>query len=82
MPTKPEDSATPKARPVTAKFRVRYMTTDMVTHVYCHVYAAEAPGRPFESIGLLTLTRQGFEAFRRAFAAEFIDDLRSDELEA
>ena len=74
-------AAVPKARPVTSKFRVRYMTTDMVTNVYCQVYVAP-PGRAFDSIGLLTLTKLDFEAFRTAFAAaEFVDDLRVEEME-
>lgn len=63
-------------------FRVRYMTTQSVPHVYCNVYAAAAPNLTFASLGLLTMNKSEFDAFRRDFKAEFIDDLRPEEREA
>ena len=69
----------PAARPITVIFRVRYMTTNTVPHVYCNVYAASTPGQPFKSLGLLTLSKSDFEAFKQAFKAEFVDDLRKEE---
>lgn len=71
----------PAARPTPGVFRVRYMTTETVPHVYCHVYAAPAPNLTFASLGLLTLRKAEFAAFRLAFKAEFVDDLRPDEPE-
>ncbi len=71
----------PAARPITTIFRVRYMTTETVPHVYCNVYAAPAPNLTFASLGLLTMDKTEFAAFRRAFKAEFLDDLRPDEPE-
>ena len=71
--------ATP--RPPLWVFRVRYMTTSMVPHVYCNVYAAQSADRRFESIGGLTLTKSMFEVFQRSFVAEWVDDLREHEHE-
>ena len=69
--------APPRSTPTV--FRVRYMTTNTVPNVYCNVYTAPAPGQTFKSLGLLTLTKSDFEAFKQAFKAEFVDDLRKEE---
>lgn len=39
-------------------FRVRYMTTDVIPHVYCRLFASERPGTTFAALGNLTMCRR------------------------
>jgi hypothetical protein len=52
-------------------FRVRYMTADVIPHVYCQIFVSPSPDQTFASIGNLTMRKPEFEAFRAAFKAEF-----------
>ncbi len=56
------------------KFRVRYTTTKTGPHVYSRVFVA-TNGGTYASTGNLTMRKEEFEAFRRAFIdAEFIEE--------
>ena len=50
-------------------FRVHYLLTDLVPHVYCRVFAAPAAEQTFALIGYLGMTKPEFVAFRQAFEA-------------
>ena len=53
------------------KFRVRYIITEHVPHVYCRIFSAKNGGT-FEGLGNLTMRRDEFDKFRVQFDAEFV----------
>jgi hypothetical protein len=55
-------------------FRVRYMTSPHIPHVYCRVFCA-TNGSNYESCGNLTMRKDEFVAFSTSFTAEFIEDV-------
>ena len=59
-------------------FKVKYLATPRVKHVYCRVFASPSPNHTYHSLGNLTLgAGEEFEAFQRAFSgAAFEDDSR------
>jgi hypothetical protein len=54
-------------------FRVRYMNTPSIPHVYCRVFVATDSGH-YASVGNLTMRRDEFAVFRVRFEAEFVKD--------
>lgn len=58
-------------------FRVHYMTTATIPHVYCRLFVASGPNLTFAGIGSLTMRKTEFAAFQKAFDAEFIEDVDS-----
>lgn len=54
-------------------FRVQYMTTEAIPHVYCRVFSAPDRDKTFASCGQLTMRKDEFEVFRKLFNAEFVE---------
>lgn len=55
-------------------FRVRFMTADMIPHVYCRIFVTKRIGMTWATIGSLTMRKEEFDAFKTAFRAEFIEE--------
>lgn len=55
-------------------FKVRYMSSPSIPHIYCRVFVSNDKGANYAAIGNLTLRRDDFEAFRKSFKAEFVED--------
>jgi hypothetical protein len=55
------------------------MTTATFPHVYCRLFVAPSPDLTFAAIGSLTMRKNEFAAFQKAFDAEFIEDVNYEE---
>jgi hypothetical protein len=60
-------------------FRVHYMTTATIPHVYCRLFVAGGPNLTFAAIGSLTMRKNEFAAFETHFDAEFIEDVNEED---
>jgi hypothetical protein len=63
-------------------FRVHFMTSVLIPHVYVRIFASHRPGATFAGLGNLTMRKEEFRAFRQAFSAEFVEsnDLDSEDV--
>lgn len=63
-------------------FRVRYMTSFGIPHVYCRLFQAPAPGLTFAGCGNFTLGKEDWAAFRYAArGVEFLMDSERSEVD-
>ncbi len=55
------------------KFKVRYMTTEIVPHVYCQMFVRHIKDDTFALLGNLTMWKSEFAEFRKLLESENVE---------